>query len=106
LREERFDLIVANPPYVASGDPHLAQGDLRFEPIGALTDHADGLAALRHIVATVPHWLKPGGWLLFEHGYDQAAAVCDLLAAAGFADIEQHRDLAGVVRVSGGRIPD
>ena len=106
LREERFDLIVANPPYVASGDPHLAQGDLRFEPIGALTDHADGLAALRHIVATAPHWLKPGGWLLFEHGYDQAAAVCDLLAAAGFADIEQHRDLAGVVRVSGGRIPD
>ncbi|MDO9242777.1 MAG: peptide chain release factor N(5)-glutamine methyltransferase [Rhodocyclaceae bacterium] len=106
LREERFDLIVANPPYVASGDPHLAQGDLRFEPIGALTDHADGLAALRHIVATAPHWLKPGGWLLFEHGYDQAAAVGDLLAAAGFADIEQHRDLAGVVRVSGGRIPD
>jgi len=106
LRAERFDLIVANPPYVASGDPHLAQGDLRFEPIGALTDHADGLAALRHIVATAPHWLKPGGGLLFEHGYDQARAVRELLAAAGFADIEQHRDLAGVVRVSGGRMSD
>ncbi len=106
LREERFDIIVANPPYVASGDPHLAQGDLRFEPIGALTDHADGLAALRHIVATAPHWLKPGGSLFFEHGFDQAAAVFDLLVAVGFADIEQHRDLAGVVRISGGRIPD
>ncbi|MDP1606806.1 MAG: peptide chain release factor N(5)-glutamine methyltransferase [Rhodocyclaceae bacterium] len=106
LREERFDLIAANPPYVASGDPHLAQGDLRFEPVGALTDHADGLAAIRHIVATAPRWLKPGGGLLFEHGYDQERAVRDLLVAAGFADIEQHSDLAGIVRVSGGRMPD
>ncbi|MDO8959334.1 MAG: peptide chain release factor N(5)-glutamine methyltransferase [Rhodocyclaceae bacterium] len=106
LREERFDLIVANPPYVASGDSHLAQGDLRFEPASALTDHADGLAAIRHIVATAPRWLKPGGWLLFEHGYDQARAVRDLLVGAGFADIEQHSDLAGIVRVSGGRMSD
>jgi release factor glutamine methyltransferase len=106
LPGERFDCIVANPPYVAAGDPHLLAGDLRFEPLGALTDQADGLAALRHIVATAPRWLKPGGSLFFEHGFDQAAAVCDLLAAAGFVGIEQHRDLAGIVRVSGGRLLD
>ncbi len=97
-----YDLIVSNPPYIAAGDPHLAQGDLRFEPAGALTDHADGLAAIRRIVADAPHWLAPGGWLFCEHGYDQAAAVGALLAAAGFAAIEQHRDLAGIVRASGG----
>ncbi len=106
LPEERFDFIVANPPYVAAGDPHLASGDLRFEPLDALTDRADGLAALRHIVATAPRWLKPGGSLFFEHGFDQAAAVFDLLAAAGFSGIEQHRDLAGIVRVSGGSLLD
>jgi release factor glutamine methyltransferase len=99
-----FDLIVANPPYVAAGDPHLAIGDLRFEPTGALTDHADGLAAIRHIVAAASRWLAPGGWLLFEHGYDQAAVVCELLTDAGFTAIEQHRDLAGIIRVSGGRL--
>jgi release factor glutamine methyltransferase len=106
LPEERFDFIVANPPYVAAGDPHLMAGDLRFEPLDALTDQADGLAALRHIVATAPRWLKPGGNLFFEHGFDQAAAVFDLLVAAGFTGIEQHRDLAGIVRVSGGRLLD
>jgi release factor glutamine methyltransferase len=98
----RFDLIVANPPYVASGDPHLVTGDLRFEPAGALTDHADGLAAIRHIVTAAPAWLMPRGWLLFEHGYDQAVAARELLLAAGFVAIEQHRDLAGIIRVSGG----
>lgn len=99
-----YELIVANPPYIAAGDPHLVQGDLRFEPAGALTDHADGLAAIRRIVAEAPRWLVPGGWLFLEHGYDQAAAVQALLAAAGFATIEQHRDLAGIVRASGGRL--
>jgi release factor glutamine methyltransferase len=98
-----YDLIVSNPPYVAAGDPHLAQGDLRFEPAGALTDHADGLAAIRRIVADAPHWLVPGGWLFFEHGYDQAEAVRVLLEATGYTDIEQRRDLAGIVRASGGR---
>lgn len=98
-----FDLIVANPPYIAAGDPHLGTGDLRFEPSGALTDRADGLAAIRRIVAAAPHWLMPGGWLLFEHGYDQAEAVQQLLQTTGFSDIEQHRDLAGIVRVSGGQ---
>jgi release factor glutamine methyltransferase len=100
----RFDLIVANPPYVAAGDRHLAEGDLRFEPQEALTDRADGLSALRYIVAEAPRWLTGGGWLFLEHGYDQGAAVYDLLRVAGFADIEQHCDLAGIIRVSGGRL--
>lgn len=100
----RFDLIVANPPYVAAGDPHLNEGDLRFEPPAALACGADGLDAIRRIVADAPRHLVPGGWLLLEHGYDQAAALRELLAAAGFADIEQHRDLAGIDRVSGGRL--
>ncbi len=98
-----FDLIVANPPYVAAGDRHLAEGDLRFEPQEALTDRADGLSALRRIIAEAPRWLTGGGWLFLEHGYDQGAAVYDLLSAAGFAAIEQHCDLAGIVRVSGGQ---
>lgn len=104
LSAQCFDLIVANPPYVAAGDPHLSQGDLRFEPQGALTDHADGLAALRHIIAQAPAWLSPQGWLFCEHGYDQGDAVRALLQAAGLTDIEQHRDLAGIVRCSGARI--
>ncbi len=104
LPAQAFDLIVANPPYVAAGDRHLSEGDLRFEPQGALTDHADGLAALRHIIAHAPAWLSPQGGLFCEHGYDQADAVRDMLQAAGFIDIEQHRDLAGIVRCSGARI--
>lgn len=105
LPPQRFDFIVANPPYVAAGDQHLDEGDLRFEPRDALTDQADGLSAIRRIVAAAPHWLNPGGWLFLEHGYDQAAAVRGLLEAAGFAGIEQHRDLAGIVRASGGHVP-
>lgn len=103
LPPAQFDLIVANPPYIAADDRHLAEGDLRFEPMQALTDQADGLAALRRIVADAPRCLADGGWLFFEHGYDQGAAVFDLLLTVGFADIEQHRDLAGIIRVSGGR---
>lgn len=103
LPPQRFGMIVANPPYVAAGDPHLAAGDLRFEPQTALTDHADGLAAIRRIIADAPDWLADGGWLLFEHGHDRDAVVRDLLAAAGITAIEQHRDLAGRVRASGGR---
>lgn len=101
---ERFELIVSNPPYIAAGDEHLSQGDLRFEPVGALTDHADGLSALRTIVAGAPAHLAPGGWLLLEHGYDQAGAVRALLAAGGFLDVRSWRDLGGIERVSGGRI--
>lgn len=100
--EGRFDLIVGNPPYVAEGDRHLSEGDLRFEPTGALASGADGLAAISRIVADAPTHLAPGGWLLLEHGYDQAEAMRTLLAESGFGDIEQHHDLAGIVRISGG----
>ncbi len=102
LPAQLFDLIVANPPYVAAGDPHLSSGDLRFEPAGALTDHADGLAAIHRIVAEAPSWLAEGGWLLLEHGYDQAAVVWQLLVESGYIAVEQWPDLAGIVRVSGG----
>jgi release factor glutamine methyltransferase len=98
-----FDVIASNPPYIAAGDEHLSQGDLRFEPVGALTDHADGLSALRTIIAGGPRHLAPGGWLLLEHGYDQAAAVRALLVDAGYTDVQSWRDLAGIERVSGGR---
>ncbi|MEC5159906.1 release factor glutamine methyltransferase [Janthinobacterium sp. CG_23.3] len=103
LGAARFDLIVSNPPYIASGDRHLSEGDLRFEPAGALTDHADGLAALRILVAGAPRHLAARGWLLMEHGYDQAAAVRALLAAAGYTEVQSWRDLAGIERVSGAR---
>ncbi len=97
----QFDLIVGNPPYVAEGDPHLSEGDLRFEPVGALAS-GDGLDAIRRILAEAPRHLVPGGWLLLEHGYDQAEALRVLLEQAGFGAIEQHHDLAGIIRVSGG----
>jgi release factor glutamine methyltransferase len=100
---DTFDVIASNPPYIAAGDEHLAQGDLRFEPVGALTDHADGLSALRIIIAGSPRHLVPGGWLLLEHGYDQAAAVRALLLDAGYTDVQSWQDLAGIERVSGGR---
>jgi release factor glutamine methyltransferase len=100
----RFEAIVSNPPYIASGDPHLDQGDLRFEPRGALTDEADGLTALSAIVAGAPAHLAPGGVLWMEHGYDQAEAVRALLAAQGFAEVRSEKDLAGIERISGGRI--
>ena len=101
----RFDLIVSNPPYVAGGDPHLAQGDLRFEPRHALTDGSgDGLDSIRHIVAGARGHLNPGGAILIEHGYDQAQAVAALLGKAGFADLVAIKDLAGIPRVAGGRL--
>jgi release factor glutamine methyltransferase len=102
LAGETFDLIASNPPYIASGDVHLSQGDLRFEPAAALTDHADGLSALRTIVAGAAAHLAAGGWLLLEHGYDQAAAVRGLLAD-GYTGVQSWRDLSGIERVSGGR---
>lgn len=100
----RFDLIVANPPYVAAADRHLAVGDLRYEPRGALTDEsADGLESIRAIVAGASGHLKSGGWLLIEHGYDQAEACRALLERAGFAGLLSIPDLAGIARVAGGR---
>ncbi|MHB0926526.1 MAG: peptide chain release factor N(5)-glutamine methyltransferase, partial [Gallionellaceae bacterium] len=103
LPSERFGLIVSNPPYIAEGDAHLAQGDLRFEPRGALASGADGLDDIRRIVADTKEYLNAGGWLLFEHGYDQAGRVRELLGAAGYAEVFSARDLAGIERVSGGR---
>ncbi|GAA5163514.1 peptide chain release factor N(5)-glutamine methyltransferase [Viridibacterium curvum] len=100
---KRFDLIVSNPPYIAEGDPHLVEGDVRFEPRSALTSGRDGLDDIRHIVTAAPAHLNDGGWLLLEHGYDQAAAVRALLSAAGYAEVQSWRDLAGIERVSGGR---
>ncbi|MEO8004248.1 MAG: peptide chain release factor N(5)-glutamine methyltransferase [Betaproteobacteria bacterium] len=104
LAQRRFDLIVSNPPYVAAGDPHLRQGDLRFEPIAALISGPDGLNDIRVIVGGAVEHLLPGGWLLFEHGYDQAETCRDLLAKAGFGDLKSWPDLAGIARVAGGRL--
>jgi len=105
LGERRFDMIVSNPPYVAAADPHLARGDLRFEPRSALTDGSrDGLDSLRAIIMQAPSHLRPGGWLLVEHGYDQAQAAAGLFARAGFRDLVSIRDLAGLSRVAGGKI--
>lgn len=101
---EHFDLIVSNPPYIVAGDAHLSQGDLRFEPVNALTDHADGLSALRTIVGHAPTYLESDGWLLMEHGYDQAAAVRSLLTDKGFEEVQSWKDLAGIERVSGGKL--
>lgn len=97
-----FDLLVSNPPYIEPGDPHLGQGDLRFEPAAALVAGDGGLADLRAIIAGAAAHLRRSGWLLLEHGHDQGQAVRDLLAAAGFTGIATRRDLAGHERVSGG----
>ncbi len=102
---ERFDLILANPPYVAEADPHLSQGDVRFEPRSALAAGSEGLDDIRRIVAGAGAHLVPGGRLYFEHGYDQARAVAALLDAAGFVAIAQRRDLADILRVTGGTRP-
>ena len=99
---ERFELIVANPPYVANGDPHLAA--LRHEPRGALVSGPDGLDAIREITSAAGVFLRPGAWLLLEHGFDQAAAVRELLARTGLESITTWPDLAGIARVSGGRL--
>lgn len=106
IADERYDLIVSNPPYVAEGDAHLQQGDLRFEPRTALASGVDGLNDLQRIIAQAPQHLRAGGWLLLEHGFDQAVACAWLLEAAGFQDHFNAHDLAGVPRVSGGRAVD
>ncbi|MDR6584482.1 peptide chain release factor N(5)-glutamine methyltransferase [Herbaspirillum sp. BH-1] len=103
-KDQRFAVIASNPPYIVDGDVHLSQGDLRFEPVDALTDHGDGLSDLRTIIDGAPAHLLSQGWLLMEHGYDQAAAVRALLAGTGFTDVQSWRDLAGIERVSGGRL--
>ncbi len=97
---EKFDVIVSNPPYIEATDSHLKQGDLRFEPISALASGADGLDAIRTIVNQAPQHLNPRGWLMLEHGYNQADKVAALLKQAGFSEISHAKDLAGINRVT------
>jgi len=101
--EGSFDAIVSNPPYIPSADPHLAA--LTHEPLQALASGADGLEDIRTIVAQAPTHLSPGGWLLLEHGYDQAEAVQALLATQGFTQVHSRNDLAGIARCTGGQWP-
>lgn len=100
----RFDLIVSNPPYVAADDRHLNSGDVRFEPRIALTPGTDAIAVIGRLAEAAVRVLDPRGWLLLEHGYDQAEAVRQLLVRHGFVDVSSHKDLAGIERVSGGRL--
>jgi release factor glutamine methyltransferase len=102
--KKRYDAIVANPPYVASGDAHLSEGDLRFEPPVALAAGADGLSSIRAVVADAAAYMSPGAWLLIEHGYDQAEAVQSMLRAAKFGELQSRRDLAGIPRIAMGRV--
>lgn len=106
LAGRRFDIIVGNPPYIAAADPHLARGDVRFEPLSALVAGNDGLDDLRRLIAAAPRHLAPGGSLLLEHGYDQAVAVRSLLLAQGFEQVRHWDDLAGIARVSGGSLSE
>ena len=103
LMNKKFDLIVSNPPYIEADDAHLKQGDLRFEPISALASGTDGLDAIRHIIKAAPQHLNSHGWLMLEHGYNQASQVAALLKQAGFSDISHAKDLAGINRVTLGR---
>ncbi|MFJ3431431.1 MULTISPECIES: peptide chain release factor N(5)-glutamine methyltransferase [Pseudomonas] len=105
LADQRFDLIISNPPYIAAGDVHLAEGDVRFEPESALVAGADGLDDIREIITASAQHLNAGGWLMLEHGYDQAAAVRQLLQDAGFAAVESRKDLGGHERITLGRLP-
>jgi release factor glutamine methyltransferase len=104
LGDAVFDLIVSNPPYLAEGDAHAAQGDLRFEPASALVSGHDGLDAIRCIARDAPSHLRPGGWLLLEHGWEQGAAVRECLLAAGFVDVATERDMEQRERVTLGRL--
>ena len=105
LEGQRFQLIISNPPYIASTDPHLVEGDVRFEPESALVAGIDGLDDLRLIVDQAPDYLEAGGWLMLEHGYDQAEAVRDLLQTRGFEAVHSRTDLGGHQRISLGRLP-
>jgi release factor glutamine methyltransferase len=106
LAERRFDLIVSNPPYIPVSDPHLARGDVRFEPEAALAAGVDGLDDLRRLIHDARTHLKPGGTLLLEHGYDQADAVQSLLRMNGFHNPQSWADLAGILRASGGELSE
>ncbi len=99
----QFDVILSNPPYIAAGDSHLSEGDLRFEPASALTDGASGLSCLEAIILQVHPYLKPGGLVAVEHGFDQSDAVVNLMKAAQLQEIQVHKDLAGHCRAASGR---
>ena len=103
ISETLFDIILSNPPYIANHDPHLQQGDLRFEPASALTDHANGLSCLQAIIHGAGQHLKPNGLIAVEHGFDQSEAVMDLMKAAGLCNIETHFDLGGQPRIASAR---
>lgn len=105
LAPQHFDLIVSNPPYIEQDDPHLQQGDVRFEPLSALTAGSDGLDDLRHIISSSPQWLNQGAWLLLEHGYNQSKQVGELLTQAHFQQVGCLQDLAANDRVSLGQWP-
>jgi len=100
IPEQQFDLIVSNPPYIEEQDLHLCQGDLRFEPMDALASGVDGLTAIREIIQYAQPWLKPGGYLLFEHGYQQAHAVTALMVESRFVEVQTVKDLANNERVT------
>lgn len=104
VKGQRFDLILSNPPYIDALDPHLQQGDVKFEPLSALVSPAAGLADLQHICQQAPAFLNQGGWLWLEHGYQQAEAVQQLLQEAGLVEVQSKRDYAGQWRISGGRL--
>lgn len=104
LAARRFELVAGNPPYVAQGDPHLSAGDLRFEPREALVAGVDGLEAIREIAKSAPAHLEAGGWIYLEHGAGQDAEVRGIFARAGLADVRSWPDLAGVARVTAGRL--
>lgn len=100
----RFDMIVSNPPYIDQDDEHLQQGDVRFEPLSALVAAEEGLSDIMHIIHTAPDYLCEGGWLLFEHGYQQAAAVRKLFCDSGYQQVKTYQDYAGNDRVSLGQV--
>ena len=103
IEQGQFDVIVSNPPYIADQDPHLTQGDLRFEPPSALTDCGSGLSCLQAIISGAGKFLKSGGLIAVEHGYDQSKAVVELMKEAGLIDVQVHQDLAGHCRAASGR---
>lgn len=105
LQGARFDLLLSNPPYIEEGDPHLSQGDLRFEPVTALASGADGLDAIRELAAGALAHLQPGGWLMIEHGWQQGGAVRSLFESAGLHAVATHLDLEQRERVTVGRAP-